>query len=785
MYTLMEVSIMHHVGIVFLFLWLLSSFNRCGPIVFFISLIYLYLVHEQYVERLRRKLQFEERKQSYQRRVLSDSETVRWLNHAVANIWPICLEQIASQKILLPIIPWFLDKYKPWTAKEAVVQHLYLGRNPPMFTEMRVLRHSNDDDHLVLELGMNFLTADDMSAIIAVKLRKRLGFGMWAKLHVTGMHVEGKVLIGVKFLRQWPFLGRLRLCFSEPPYFQMTVKPIFTHGLDVTELPGIAGWLDKLLSVAFEQTLVEPNMLVVDMEKFTSPQPDNWFSVDVKEPVAHAIIEVVEASDMKPSDLNGLADPYVKGQLGQYRFRTKTQKKTLTPKWQEEFKVPICSWDSPNVLSIEVRDKDHFVDDTLGDCTINISDLRDGQRHDMWIPLKNIKMGRLHLAITVTEESAKGENPGQHPWDEETLNKEGVQDEEELRSKEDIQNSFANETRGGSFSSVTSDKSPKMADNFEPINIEGQEECGIWVHHPGSEVAQTWEPRKGKSRRIDTQIERVHNDSSHSNNSAAFGSLNNDSSSTDEISEGKNPINSVRRGLRKIGSMFQRSPKRGDYSGSISEPVTSPHANLKAANSRDVGVKFIVEDLPGPISGSVLKEVCINSDGSNPESPEKTSNQESPERKHMKVTAKSILKQAEKRARNIKHVLSRKGSRKSPGDSTTGTEREIYPESDSSHDDSFQSPSIVEKIPEWGNDDESCNTKERIVQTGSSDPEMDAEDQREKMSVEADEKKWDNEISKLDGSGNELIVSVTPKLSEEDMKHTENKKSRSAENIIS
>lgn len=45
----------------------------------------------------------------------------------------------------------------------------------------------------VLELGMNFLTADDMSAILAVKLRRRLGFGMWAKLHITGMHIEGKV----------------------------------------------------------------------------------------------------------------------------------------------------------------------------------------------------------------------------------------------------------------------------------------------------------------------------------------------------------------------------------------------------------------------------------------------------------------------------------------------------------------------------------------------------------------------------------------------------------------
>lgn len=48
--------------------------------------------------------------------VLTDSESVRWLNHAVEKIWPICMEQIASEKILGPIIPWFLDKYRPWTA---------------------------------------------------------------------------------------------------------------------------------------------------------------------------------------------------------------------------------------------------------------------------------------------------------------------------------------------------------------------------------------------------------------------------------------------------------------------------------------------------------------------------------------------------------------------------------------------------------------------------------------------------------------------------------------------
>lgn len=46
----------------------------------------------------------------------------------------------------------------------------------------------------VLELGMKFLAADDMSAILAMKLRRRLGFGVWTKLHLTGMHVEGKVM---------------------------------------------------------------------------------------------------------------------------------------------------------------------------------------------------------------------------------------------------------------------------------------------------------------------------------------------------------------------------------------------------------------------------------------------------------------------------------------------------------------------------------------------------------------------------------------------------------------
>ncbi|KAL6526683.1 hypothetical protein OROGR_015773 [Orobanche gracilis] len=176
--SITDATILHHVCIVLLLLWFLNSFNYCHPVAYFLSLIYLYLVHEGYVLKLRKKLQFEEKRESNQRRVLSESETVRWLSYAVEKIWLVCMKEIVSQKILLPIFPWFLKKYKPWTvfwgAKESLqlkdveIQHLYLGSSPPIITEMRVVQHSSGDDHLVLELGLNFRTADDMSAILGV-----------------------------------------------------------------------------------------------------------------------------------------------------------------------------------------------------------------------------------------------------------------------------------------------------------------------------------------------------------------------------------------------------------------------------------------------------------------------------------------------------------------------------------------------------------------------------------------------------------------------------------------
>ena len=148
---------------------------------------------------------------------------------------------------------------------------------------------------------------------------------------------------------------------------------------------------------------------------------EGWFTIDEKPPIAYVKVEILEGADMKPSDLNGglyfvclhhviqrhvsckcrkwssiidlgyyagLADPYVKGKLGPYRFQTKIQRKTLAPKWHEEFRVPISSWEAPNLLVLQVRDKDHIFDDLLGfvpHSYLNIHRDRDPrvQNHDL------------------------------------------------------------------------------------------------------------------------------------------------------------------------------------------------------------------------------------------------------------------------------------------------------------------------------------------------------------------------------------------------------------------
>lgn len=110
-------------------------------------------------------------------------------------------------------------------------------------------------------------------------------------------------------------------------------------------------------------------------------------------------VDVLDAADLPSADRNGYSDPYCKFKLnGKEVFKTKVQKKTLHPAWNEFFEVPIASRTAAD-FKCEVYDWD-FGDksDHLGTTVINLEILEPFQPAEMGYGLDG-KSGTIRLKL--------------------------------------------------------------------------------------------------------------------------------------------------------------------------------------------------------------------------------------------------------------------------------------------------------------------------------------------------------------------------------------------------
>jgi hypothetical protein len=110
-------------------------------------------------------------------------------------------------------------------------------------------------------------------------------------------------------------------------------------------------------------------------------------------------VDVLDAADLPSADRNGYSDPYCKFRLnGKEVFKTKPQKKTLHPAWNEFFEIPIASRVAAE-FKCDVYDWD-FGDksDHLGSTAINLDILEPFQPAEMSYVLDG-KSGILRLKL--------------------------------------------------------------------------------------------------------------------------------------------------------------------------------------------------------------------------------------------------------------------------------------------------------------------------------------------------------------------------------------------------
>lgn len=112
-------------------------------------------------------------------------------------------------------------------------------------------------------------------------------------------------------------------------------------------------------------------------------------------------VDILDAADLPSADRNGYSDPYCKfrfGDDGDVVHKTKVQKKTLHPAWNEFFETPIKSRIGAN-FHVDVYDWD-FGDkaDWLGSAKIDLESLEPFQADEVTLPLDG-KSGAIRMKL--------------------------------------------------------------------------------------------------------------------------------------------------------------------------------------------------------------------------------------------------------------------------------------------------------------------------------------------------------------------------------------------------
>lgn len=229
-------------------LWLAGYYHYNFPFAVMLAVFYVHKVDSVQKERFSVQIQsrLEERLSRAER--VTESETVMWVNFLLQEMWPSWLEKWLSKRVG-ECLHVNLNYYKPKALSKLVIGFLRLGSSPPVIQSVRVHRLSDNGDNAVIEMDVSFVAADDMRVELIARLKRAsVGLGLTGKLYGNNLRIEGKLRLGCKFIPYYPYLGQLTVAFVTVPILGLSVRPLSSSNVDVTDLPGIATWVVWFLS---------------------------------------------------------------------------------------------------------------------------------------------------------------------------------------------------------------------------------------------------------------------------------------------------------------------------------------------------------------------------------------------------------------------------------------------------------------------------------------------------------------------------------------------------------
>ncbi|KAL4229104.1 Extended synaptotagmin-3 [Mactra antiquata] len=310
-----------------------------------------------------------------------DVERAEWLNKMIAQMWPFIGDYV--QGLLMTSIQKTVQDSASVMGSFKFV-NIDLGDIPPRIGGVKVYTEKVKRDEIYMDLDIIYSSDCE----IEVQLKG-------IKAGIKDLQLHGTVRTIFKpLLSQTPFFGGLSVFFLNNPAIDFNLTSL-ANALD---LPGLNDMLQTIIQENIANIMVLPNRIVVEMAKgleisrLRYPQPDGVLR-----------IHVVEAKELVKADISvlgkGKSDPYAVVRVGAMKFKTPVINNSVTPQWNEVFETIIDERDG-QFMDVEVRDEDPgSKDDKLGNVSIELSPVSEKGTVDHWLPLENVKSGKLHLKL--------------------------------------------------------------------------------------------------------------------------------------------------------------------------------------------------------------------------------------------------------------------------------------------------------------------------------------------------------------------------------------------------
>jgi hypothetical protein len=147
-----------------------------------------------------------------------------------------------------------------------------------------------------------------------------------------------------------------------------------------------------------QETTIDGELLQAGVAMQTAPVRDKAPSGQFE----FVEITLVEGRNLIACDRSGTSDPYVVFHIGDGVFRSRVEKKSLAPVWNEFSSLPIAG--EHQTLQIAVFDWNKVERHTpMGSASVALSTLWDGASHDLWLQLDGVASGEIHVSLQLVE----------------------------------------------------------------------------------------------------------------------------------------------------------------------------------------------------------------------------------------------------------------------------------------------------------------------------------------------------------------------------------------------